>query len=47
MYQNAIHIYILDIANIADFPWKNANVTRNQGVCHVIHIYFESSLGHV
>ena len=41
-------IYVfLDIAKFADFRLKNADVSRNQGVCHVIHIFFRSSLGKV
>ena len=47
MYQNAIYICILDIAKFADFRWKNADVSRNQGVCQVIHIFFKFSLGKV
>ena len=35
----------LDIAKFADIWQKNADVSRTQGVCHVIHIYFRSSLG--
>ena len=34
-----------DILKIADFCWKNADVSRTQGVCHVIHVFFGSSLG--
>ena len=37
----------LDITNIACFLWKNTDVSRNQGVCHVICIFFGSSLGKV
>ena len=37
----------LDISKFADFRLKNADVSRTQGVCHVIHIFFESSLGKV
>ena len=37
----------LDIAKLADFRLKNADVSRNQGVCHVIRIFFGSSLGKV
>ena len=37
----------LDITEFADFLWKNADVSRTQGVCHVIHIFFGSSLGRV
>ena len=37
----------LDITKFADFRWKNADVTRTQGMYHVIHIFFESSLGKV
>ena len=35
----------LDIAKFADFQWKNADVSKTQGVCHVTHIIFGSSLG--
>ena len=37
----------LDIANFADFRWKKADVSRTYWVCHVIHIFFGSSLGNV
>ena len=30
----------LDIAKFADFRRKNADVSRTQGVCHVIHTFF-------
>ena len=36
---------LFDIAKFADFRWKNADVSRTQGVCHVIHIFFGLSLG--
>ena len=36
-----------DILKIADFRWKNADVSRTQGVCHVIYVFFGSSLGTV
>ena len=36
-----------DIAKFADFRWKNADDTSTQGVCHVIHMFFGSSLGKV
>ena len=35
----------LDITKLADFWRKNANISRSQEVCHVIHIFFKSSLG--
>ena len=35
----------LNITKIADFWVKNADVTRTQGVCHVIYTFFRSSLG--
>ena len=38
---------LVDIAKLADFDWKNADVSRTQGVCHVIHIIFGPSLGKV
>ena len=31
----------LDIKNFADFRWKNTDVSRTQGVCHVIHIFLD------
>ena len=37
----------LDITKFADFRWKNADVSRTQGVCHVIDIFSGSSLGKV
>ena len=37
----------LDIPKFADFRWKEADVSRVQGVCHMIHIFFGSSLGKV
>ena len=37
----------LDIIKFADFWWKDADVSRTQGVCNVIHIFFGSSLGKV
>ena len=35
------------IAKFVDFQLKNADVSRTQGVCHVIHIFFGSSIGKV
>ena len=37
----------LDITKVADFQFKYANVKRSQGVCHVICIFFGSSLDKV
>ena len=37
----------LDIAKFTDFRWKNADASSTQGVCHVIHRFFGSSLGKV
>ena len=37
----------LDIAKVANFQYKNADVSRTQGVRHVIHIVFGISLGKV
>ena len=37
----------LKIAKFADFWWKNADVNRTQGVCHVIPIFYGSYLGKV
>ena len=47
MYQNAIYICISWYNKICWFPLKNADVSRNQGLCHVIHISFWSSLGKI
>ena len=35
----------LDKVKFADFRLINADVSRIQRVCHVIHIFFESFLG--
>ena len=37
----------LDIAKFADVQCKNANVSRTQVVCHMVNIFFGSSLGKV
>ena len=37
----------LDIVKFAYFRSKNADVSKSEGVCHVIHIFFGSSLGKV
>ena len=29
-----------DVTKIVDFQWKNADVNRTQGVCHVIYVFF-------
>ena len=36
-----------DIVKFADFWWKNVDVSRTQVVCHVIYVFFGSSLGKV
>ena len=35
------------ILQIPDFWWKDADVSRTQGLCHVIHIFCGPSLGKV
>ena len=40
MYQNAS-----DITKFLGLQLKNTGVSRTQEVCHVIHIFFGSSLG--
>ena len=45
-FGNSVSVF-LDITKVADFWWKNADVRRNQGVCHVIYILFWSSLGKI
>ena len=37
----------LDVAKFADLQCKNVDISRSYGVCRVIHIYFESSLGKI
>ena len=37
----------LDIVKLANLQGKNVNVSRNQGVRHVIQILFKSPLGKV
>ena len=37
----------LYIAKSVDFQWKNADVSRTQGVYHEIYIFFGSSLDKV
>ena len=36
-----------DVAKFADCQWKSADVSRIQGMYHVIHMLFGSSLGKV
>ena len=36
-----------DITKITDCQWKNADVSRTQGVCHVIDVFFGLLLGKV
>ena len=35
------------ITKVPDFQWKNADISRTQEVCHVIYIFFGSSLGKI
>ena len=41
MHQNAIYIYISWYKKFADFRWKNDDISRTQGVCHVIQIILD------
>ena len=36
-----------DMTKFADFRKKSADVSRTQVLCHVVHIFFGSSLGKV
>ena len=36
-----------DITKFIDFLPKNADISRNQGVCHVVQIVFVTSLNKV
>ena len=47
MYENAFYIWFLDIAKFVDLRWKSADVSRTQGMCHVIHLFFRFSLSKV
>ena len=47
MYQNLIYICVSWYSKICWFLVKNADASRIQGVCHVSHIFFGSSLGKV
>ena len=47
MNQNAIYICSSGYNKFADFGWKNADVSRTQELCHVIYIFFGSTLGKV
>ena len=35
------------VAKFADFWLKNTDISKTQGVCHAIHVFFRSSLGKV
>ena len=37
----------LDVTKTADFWWKNSDVSRTEGLCHMIYVFFESYLGKV
>ena len=47
MYQNSVFSVSPDITKINNFRWKNADVSRTQGLCQVIYTFFGSSLGKV
>ena len=47
IYQMQSVSVFLDIAKIADFWWKNANLSGTQVVCHVIDVSFGSFLDKV
>ena len=46
-YLNGIYIYVSWYSKICWFPVKNAEISRTQGVCRVIHIVTGFSLGKV
>ena len=39
IFQDSISVF-LDIAKFADSQRKNADISRTQGVCHMIHNFF-------
>ena len=43
----AFYSFLIFLDKIADFRCKNAEVSRTQGGCQVIHIFFRSTLGKV
>ena len=45
-YNLAISVFF-DTTKVSDFRCKNADVSTTQKVCHVIHMFFVSSLGKV
>ena len=45
-YNLAISVFF-DITKVSDFGCKNADVSTTQEVCHMIYIFFGSSLGKV
>ena len=47
IYQNQSIFVFLDIAKLAESRCKKVDASRTQKVCHVIYIYFASSLGKV
>ena len=50
MYQYVVYICISSngfLVKSTDFQWKHFDISRTQGLCHVIHIVFASSLGKV
>ena len=42
----SISVFI-EIAKFTNFQWKNAYVSRTQGIYHMIHIFFGSPLGKI
>ena len=40
----SISVFV-DVKKFDNFGWKNADVSRNKVVCHMIHIFIGSSLG--
>ena len=47
IYLNGIYIYVSWYSKICWFPVKNADISRTQGVCRVIHIVTGFYLGKV
>ena len=47
MYQHQSMSVFLDIEKFTSFRWKNAHVSKTPGFCHLIHIFFGSTLGKV
>ena len=42
-----LYLHFMMQPRVADFWWKNGNISRTQDICHMIYIFFGSSQGKV